>query len=86
MTASVSPATPRDLCAEALASVKVGRTTQPLPSAAQLRDRLPASSLLNERIAGQRQAIRTVLEGQDDRLLVIAGPCSLPRSATACFW
>lgn len=53
------------------------RHTQVLPSPAQLRQRLPLGDPLARQIAGQRDAIRAVLDGEDDRLLVILGPCSL---------
>ncbi|PCC98352.1 3-deoxy-7-phosphoheptulonate synthase [Halopseudomonas pelagia] len=53
------------------------RHTLPLPSPAQLRQRLPCSPALHGQIAEQRDAIRAVLNGDDDRLLVIVGPCSL---------
>lgn len=50
---------------------------QLLPTPAQLRDRFALTCDLAQRIAGQRQAIRAILNGEDDRLLVITGPCSL---------
>jgi 3-deoxy-7-phosphoheptulonate synthase len=42
-----------------------------------LRQRLPLSASLAERIQTDRAAIRAVLGGTDPRLLVIIGPCSL---------
>ncbi len=59
------------------------RSGQPLPSPAVLRQRLPLSAALAERIARDRAAIRAVLDGDDPRLLVVVGPCSLhdPESA-----
>ena len=53
------------------------RAAQLLPTPAQLRERFALTDDLAQRIAGQRQAIRAVLNGADDRLLVITGPCSL---------
>jgi 3-deoxy-7-phosphoheptulonate synthase len=53
------------------------RRTQALPSPAQLRQRLPCRAALAEQIARQRDAIRAVLDGRDERLLVVVGPCSL---------
>ncbi|MBL0952417.1 MAG: 3-deoxy-7-phosphoheptulonate synthase, partial [Pseudomonas sp.] len=53
------------------------RSAQPLPSPAVLRQRLPLSAALAERIAADREAIRAVLDGRDPRLLVVVGPCSL---------
>ncbi|GGC89144.1 3-deoxy-7-phosphoheptulonate synthase [Halopseudomonas salina] len=53
------------------------RRTVPLPTPAQLRERLPCHPALAHQINQQREAIRAVLNGIDDRLLVIVGPCSL---------
>jgi 3-deoxy-7-phosphoheptulonate synthase len=59
------------------------RSAYPLPSPAVLRQRLPLSAALAERIHADRNAIRAVLDGRDPRLLVVVGPCSLhdPESA-----
>ena len=48
-----------------------------LNTPAALREALPVSIDTAARIQNQRAAIRAVLSGEDDRLLVIAGPCSL---------
>ena len=53
------------------------RSAQPLPSPAVLRQRLPLSDALAARIDNDRNAIRTVLDGRDPRLVVVVGPCSL---------
>ena len=55
----------------------VRRSAQPLPSPAVLRQRLPLDRALGAQVHVQRQAIRDVLDGQDPRLLVVVGPCSL---------
>ncbi|WP_445115907.1 3-deoxy-7-phosphoheptulonate synthase [Acinetobacter sp. WZC-1] len=49
----------------------------------QLKAEYPLSPVLATQVAEHRQAISSILSGQDPRLLVIAGPCSLhdPRSA-----
>lgn len=54
-----------------------------LPSTLQLKSRLPLSPLLAAQIDSHRHAIRAILDGDDSRLLVVAGPCSLhdPQSA-----
>lgn len=59
------------------------RSAGPLPSPAVLRQRLPLGESLSGKVHADRQAIRAVLDGQDDRLLVVVGPCSLhdPQSA-----
>jgi 3-deoxy-7-phosphoheptulonate synthase len=48
-----------------------------------LRQRLPLGDALAERIQTDRNAIRAVLDGQDPRLLVVVGPCSLHDPAAA---
>lgn len=54
-----------------------------LPTPAELRHELPLSPALAERVEGQREAIRAILDGRDDRLLVVVGPCSIhdPKAA-----
>lgn len=56
---------------------------RPLPSPAQLRQRLPLDAGQRARVAAQREAIHAILEGRDDRLLVVVGPCSIhdPKAA-----
>ncbi|HEX8593066.1 MAG TPA: 3-deoxy-7-phosphoheptulonate synthase [Pseudomonas sp.] len=56
---------------------------QRLPSASQLKIRLPLELALTEQVAAHRRAIRAILNGEDSRLLVIVGPCSIhdPHSA-----
>lgn len=53
-----------------------------LPSAAQIREEL-AADVYARQIDAQRAAISDVLDGRDDRLLVVVGPCSVdePRAA-----
>ena len=57
--------------------------TQRLPSSLQLKQQLPLSLALSQQVAAHRQAIRAILEGEDSRLLVVVGPCSIhdPQSA-----
>lgn len=52
-------------------------TTQTLPTPAQLREQLPCPEALGRQIAQHRQAVRDILHGRDDRLLVVVGPCSV---------
>lgn len=49
----------------------------------QLKAQLPLTHTLAVQITEQRQIIQNILEGTDDRLLVITGPCSIhdPQSA-----
>ncbi|MBB3142268.1 3-deoxy-7-phosphoheptulonate synthase [Halomonas organivorans] len=64
-----------------LASRSESAATRPaqsaLPTPAELHRALPLEPALARRIAGQRQAIRDILAGHDDRLLVVVGPCSI---------
>ncbi|SDU01874.1 3-deoxy-7-phosphoheptulonate synthase [Halopseudomonas salegens] len=53
------------------------RTSQPLPSAASLRQQLPLMPALATQIQQQRQQVRDILHGKDDRLLLVVGPCSI---------
>ncbi|ALI05296.1 MULTISPECIES: 3-deoxy-7-phosphoheptulonate synthase [Pseudomonas] len=54
-----------------------------LPSSLQLKHQLPLSTALSHQVSAHRQAIRAILNGEDARLLVIVGPCSIhdPKSA-----
>ncbi|MEC9084784.1 MAG: 3-deoxy-7-phosphoheptulonate synthase, partial [Pseudomonadota bacterium] len=48
-----------------------------LPTAAELRQQFPADEQQVRAIAGYRDQIRAVLHGQDDRTLIVMGPCSI---------
>jgi 3-deoxy-7-phosphoheptulonate synthase len=48
-----------------------------LDSPRQLRDRLPLTRPNQEAVAAGRSVVSSILNGADDRLLVIVGPCSL---------
>ncbi|TWC18486.1 MULTISPECIES: 3-deoxy-7-phosphoheptulonate synthase [unclassified Pseudomonas] len=54
-----------------------------LPSSLQLKHQVPLSHALSQQVDAHRQAVRAILDGEDARLLVIVGPCSIhdPRSA-----
>lgn len=54
-----------------------------LPSTHQLKQQLPLPHDLAMQVDRHRDAIRAILDGRDERLLVILGPCSLhdPRAA-----
>ena len=54
-----------------------------LPTPAQVLGDLPLSEQAQEIVAYSRDEIRACLYGQDDRLLVIVGPCSVHGSAAA---
>lgn len=65
------------LRAQAVPPSTTRRRATPLPSPADLRQRLPLSAALAAQVHTQREAIRAVLDGSDPRLLVVVGPCSL---------
>ena len=48
-----------------------------LPSPESLHDLLPCTEAQAAFIARSREAVRRILRGEDDRLLVIVGPCSI---------
>jgi len=50
---------------------------RPLMTPALLEERLPASEQQLALVERSRQDISAVLQGQDDRLLVVVGPCSI---------
>ncbi|WP_252089035.1 3-deoxy-7-phosphoheptulonate synthase [Pseudomonas sp. MWU13-3659] len=57
--------------------------SQRLPSPHLLKQQMPLPTELAQQVQAHRQAIRAILEGRDERLLVVVGPCSIhdPRSA-----
>ncbi|WP_104204764.1 3-deoxy-7-phosphoheptulonate synthase, partial [Billgrantia saliphila] len=59
------------------------RTDMSLPTPGELRQRLPLTAPLAERLRAQRRAVHDIVAGRDDRLLVVVGPCSIhdPRAA-----
>jgi 3-deoxy-7-phosphoheptulonate synthase len=54
-----------------------------LPAPAELHAELPCDEPQAEVIAQARDAIRAILRGDDDRLVVIVGPCSIHEPASA---
>lgn len=53
------------------------RGFEPLPSPADLRARLPLGTEVEGLVTSSRREIEAVLNGEDDRLLVVVGPCSV---------
>ncbi|MFI0468645.1 3-deoxy-7-phosphoheptulonate synthase [Saccharopolyspora sp. 5N102] len=53
------------------------RVLGPLPTPAELAERFPRGERLRAQVAGHRRAVREIVDGADDRLLVIVGPCSV---------
>ncbi|MFL1483153.1 3-deoxy-7-phosphoheptulonate synthase [Marinobacter sp. LN3S78] len=54
-----------------------GKTATPLPTPATLRRDIPVPDYLASQIDQHRQEIRAILNGDDDRLLMVVGPCSI---------
>ena len=59
------------------------RAVRPLITPALLQEWLPAPSAAQALAADSRAAISRVLHGQDDRLIVVVGPCSIHARAQA---
>ena len=74
---------PSDLSARNLILLDSLPAPQRLPSTLQLKSRLPLDLALSEQVTAHRRALRAILDGEDSRLLVVVGPCSLhdPQSA-----
>jgi 3-deoxy-7-phosphoheptulonate synthase len=50
---------------------------RPLISPALLQEELPVPAFVQELVEEMRKAIAAILQGRDDRLLVVVGPCSI---------
>jgi len=57
--------------------------THPLISPAVLEEELPSSRETAELVETSRETIRAILRGEDERLLVVVGPCSIHDPAAA---
>ncbi|MCC5904422.1 MAG: 3-deoxy-7-phosphoheptulonate synthase [Halomonas sp.] len=77
MNAHVSPACTAVSNVSSLTSTYAKAVSQPLPLPAELRRSIAISVPLGEQIAQQRHAVQRILNGQDSRLLVVVGPCSI---------
>lgn len=53
------------------------RALQPLISPADLIEALPCDTTMSETVASARAACHAILHGDDDRLIVVVGPCSI---------
>ena len=56
---------------------------QPLPAPAALARELPLDAAGAEFVARSRRAVEDIVLGRDDRLLIVAGPCSIHDPAAA---
>jgi len=62
---------------QVLSAGSTHRQETALPTPAELRERLPVEDRLALQVAKHRQEIRNVLHGEDERILVVVGPCSI---------
>jgi 3-deoxy-7-phosphoheptulonate synthase len=53
------------------------RTTEPLATPMELWAKVPGTETARRTVAAGREAVRRILAGKDQRLLVVAGPCSV---------
>lgn len=53
------------------------RALDPLPAPADMLAELPLSPEAADLVARSREGVRTIMNGTDDRLLVVVGPCSV---------
>ncbi|KPX30454.1 MULTISPECIES: 3-deoxy-7-phosphoheptulonate synthase [Pseudomonas syringae group] len=74
---------PSDLSTPVMTLEDSSPVSKRLPSTLELKIRLPLSVELTEQVAAHRRAIRAILNGDDSRLLIVVGPCSIhdPQSA-----
>ncbi|MGH8967713.1 MAG: 3-deoxy-7-phosphoheptulonate synthase, partial [Actinomycetes bacterium] len=81
-TAPSEPGRPHtDLMAET-SDLRV-RALDPLPAPGALRAELPLGTPRSDLVTTSRREVRDVLRGEDDRLLVVVGPCSVHDPAAA---
>ena len=59
------------------------RSIREIITPATLHEELPITERATRTVFGTRGAIQKILHGEDDRLLVIAGPCSIHDPAAA---
>ncbi|AIY02704.1 phospho-2-dehydro-3-deoxyheptonate aldolase [Arthrobacter sp. PAMC 25486] len=62
--------------ASSTANLRVSQFTE-LPSPAQLAEKLPLDAKTSNVVERGRDQVRAIMDGLDDRLLVVVGPCSI---------
>ncbi|MEQ4205850.1 3-deoxy-7-phosphoheptulonate synthase [Actinopolymorpha sp. B9G3] len=81
--APASPANPAETAAgEAVRDLRISQS-RPLLSPALLRDELPLDRAGSAVVVRGRREVTRILSGDDDRLLVVVGPCSVHDPAAA---
>lgn len=87
MTALKHPNSPANAAPSTQDSTRIDDTriqaVRPLITPAILQEWLPASAAVLALVEGSRAAISRVLHGEDDRLIVVVGPCSIHDHAQA---
>ena len=81
VTAPAPPSRKAELLAET-SDLRI-RALDPLPAPRDVRREQPLGTERSDLVATSRRAVRDVLLGDDDRLLVIVGPCSVHDPAAA---
>lgn len=83
MNSSVVAPNLSDLPSSTVTLIDSHPAPQRLPSPLALKNQLPLDLRLCAQVAAHRQSVRAILNGEDSRLLVVVGPCSLhdPESA-----
>ena len=59
------------------------KSIQPLVTPAELKAELPLTETAYQTVLKGRETIRNILDGQDKRLFVVIGPCSIHDPAAA---
>jgi len=65
-----------NMTTEQLSDLRI-RALQPLPAPNEFRTNLPLGPARADLVARSRDAVAQILRGEDDRLLVLVGPCSV---------
>ena len=83
MNSSVAVKILSELMSQPMTLIDSAPAPQRLPSTLQLKQQVPLDTALSNQVTAHRHAIRAILNGEDSRLLVVVGPCSIhdPRSA-----
>lgn len=75
-TSPAATETAPETAPKATANLRVSQFTE-LPSPAQLAEKLPLDAATSNVVERGRDQVRAIMEGLDDRLLVVVGPCSI---------
>ena len=83
MTTAARTATPLDPSSTRRVDDTRMKAIRPLITPALLQEWLPAPDTTTQLVEDSRAAVCRILSGQDDRLLVVVGPCSIHDHAQA---